>query len=78
MSINLNIEVNFVKISRLFRVSSTSSASILIDISVNYNTKINLIVFFRSLCVSDFSFNDNVNLFYNVDNNLIFNDKIFL
>ena len=76
MSISLNIEVNFINIFYLFRVSSTSSALILIDIFVNYNTKVNLIEFFRSFCVNDFSFDDNVNLFYNIDNNFVFNDEI--
>ena len=78
MSINLNIEVNFVKIFCLFRVNFANSASILIDILVNCNIKINLIKFFRSFCVNDSSSDDNVNLFYNVNNNFIFNDEIFL
>ena len=78
MSISLNIEVNFVNISRLFRISFASFVSNLIDIFVNCNTKTSLIEFFRSFCFSDFSFDDNINLFYNVDNNEIFNDKIFL
>ena len=75
MLINLNIEINFIKIFHLFGVNFMNSASILINISVNYNTKINSIKFFRLLCVNDFSFNNNINLFYNIDNNLIFNDK---
>ena len=78
MSINLNIEINFVKIFHLFRVNFINFASILIDIFVNYNTRINLIEFFRSFYISNFSFDDNVNLFCNVDNNLIFNDEILL
>ena len=77
MSINLNIEINFVKIFYLFRVNSTNFASILINTSVNRDTKVNLIEFFRSLCVNDFLSDDNINLFCNVDNNLIFNDEIF-
>ena len=77
MSISLNIETSFVKIFHLFRVNFMNFASILIDISVNYNIRISLIEFFRSFCVSDFSLDDNVNLFYNIDNNLIFNDEIF-
>ena len=77
MSISLNIEINFIKVFRLFRVSSTSFTLILINIFINYNTKINSIEFFRSLCVNDSSFNNNINLFYNVNNNLIFNDEIF-
>ena len=77
MSVSLNIEINFVKIFRLFRVSFTSFASILIDIFVNYDTKINLIKFFRSFYINEFSFDDSVNLFYNINNNFIFNDEIF-
>ena len=77
MSVSLNIEVNFVKIFRLFRVNFMNFASILINIFINYNTKINLIEFSRSLCVNNSLFDDNVNLFCNVDNNLIFNDEIF-
>ena len=76
MSINLNMKVNFVNIFRLFRVNFASFASNLIDISVNYNTKINSTEFYRSLCVSDSSRDNNVNLFYNIDNNIIFNDEI--
>ena len=77
MSINLNIKASFVKVFRLFRVNFANFASILIDICVNYNIKVNLIEFPRSFCVNDFSFNDNINLFYNINNNLIFNNKIF-
>ena len=66
-----------VNMFRLFRVSFASSVLNLIDISVNYNTKVSSIEFFRSLCVSDFSFDDNINLFCNVDNNVIFSDKVF-
>ena len=77
MSIHLNIEVNFVKIFRLFRVNSMNFILILIDIFVNYNTKINSIKFSCLFYVDDFLFNDNVNLFCNVDNNFVFNDKIF-
>ena len=77
MSINLNIEIDFVKISRLFRVNSTNFTLILIDIFVNCNIKINLIEFFRSFYVNNFSFDDNINLICNVDNNFIFNNKIF-
>ena len=78
MSINLKIEINLVKIFRLFRVSLTNFASTLIDIFVNCNMKINLIEFFYSFCVNDFSFDDNINLFCNVNNNFVFNDEILL
>ena len=78
MLVNLNIEINFVKISRLFRVNLMNFVSILIDTSVNYNTKVNLIEFFHLFCVNDFSFDNSVNLFYNVDNNFIFNNEVFL
>ena len=77
MSVSLNIEANSAKIFRLFRVSSTSFASILIDTSVNCNTEVSSTEFFRSFYVSDSSSDDNVNLFCNVDSNLIFNDEIF-
>ena len=77
MSINLNIEVNFIKIFHLFRINFTNSASILIDIFINCNIKINLIKFFCSFCVNNSLFNDNINLFCNVNNNFVFNNKIF-
>ena len=63
---------------RLFRASFASSTSNLIDISANCNIKVNSTEFFRSLCASDFSFNNNANLFYNVDSNVIFNNEILL
>ena len=77
MSISLNIEANSVNMSRLFRVSFASFALNLIDTSVNCNTKISSTEFFRPLYISDFSSDDNVNLFCNVDSNVIFNDEIF-
>ena len=63
---------------RLFRASFASFASDLIDISVNYNTKVNSTEFFCSLHVSDSLSDDNINLFCNVDSNVIFNDEFFL
>ena len=77
MSISLNMKANFVNMFRLFRISFANFASNLINISVNYNTKINLIKFLYLLCVNNSSFDDNVDLFYNVDNNVIFNDETF-
>ena len=77
MSINLNMKSNFINMFRLFHVNFANSVSNLIDISVNYNMKVNSIEFFPSFCVSDFSFNNNVNLFCNIDSNVIFNDEIF-
>ena len=77
MSINLNMRINSINTFRLFRVNFASSALNLIDTSANCNIKVNSTEFFRSLCVNDSSFNNSVNLFCNVDNNLIFNDKIF-
>ena len=59
-------------------VSSTSFTSILINISADYKTKVSSTKFFHLLCVRNFSFNNNVNLFCNVDNNFMFNVEIFL
>ena len=78
MLINLNIKINSVNISRLSRVSFSNFTLNLIDTSVNCNTKINLIKFSHPFCVNDFSFDDNVNLFYNINSNVIFNNKISL
>ena len=78
MSISLNIEASSINISRLFQISFASFASNSIKISVNYNIKINSIEFFCSFCVSDSSFDDSANLFYNVNNDVIFNNKILL
>ena len=78
MSVSLNIEVNSANIFRLFYVNLMNFASILINTSANYNTKVSLTEFFRLFCISNFSFNDNVNLFCNIDNNFVFNVEIFL
>ena len=69
MSINLNIEINFVKIFRLFRVSFMNFALILINTFVNYNTKVNSNEIFHLFCVNDSLFDDNVDLFCNINNN---------
>ena len=65
------MRTNFTNMFRLFRI-------IWIDTSVDYNIKINSIKFFHMLCVNDFLFNNSINLFCNIDSNVIFNDKIFL
>ena len=66
ISISLNIEANSINIFCLFRVNFASSVSNRVNIFVNYNTKVNSIKFSCSFCVNDFSFNDNINLFYNI------------
>ena len=78
MSINLNMRTSSVNMFRLFHVSFASSASNLIDTSVNYNTKVSLTEFSRPFCVSDSSLDDSANLFCNVNSNVIFSDEIFL
>ena len=78
MSTSLNMKANSANMFRLFRVNFASFASNLIDISANCNTEVNSIEFSRSLCVSNFSFDDNINLFCNVDSNVIFNEEVFL
>ena len=65
-----------VNMFRLFRVSFASSALNLIDTPASCNTRVSSIEFSRPLCVNDSSSDDNVNLFYNVDSNVIFNDEI--
>ena len=77
MLISLNIEVNFVNIFYLFRISLISFALMLINISINCNIKINSTEFFQSLYVNDFMFDDNVNLFCNADSNLNSTSKSF-
>ena len=77
MLISLNIEINFVNISHLLRISFTSSVSNLINIFANCNIKFNSIEFSRPLCINDSSLDDDINLFYNVNSNVIFNDEIF-
>ena len=77
MLINLNIEASFVNIFRPFRANFTSSTSNLIDISVNCNTRIDSTEFFCSLYVDDSSSDDSVNIFCNVNSNMIFNDTRF-
>ena len=75
---NLKIETSSANIFRLFRINSTNFASILINISVNNNIKISLTKFFRLLSDNNFSVNNNVNLFCNINNNFIFNVETFL
>ena len=50
------MRVSYVNMFRLFHVSFTSFASNLINISANYNIKINSTKFFRSFYVNDFLF----------------------
>ena len=76
MSISLNIKISSAKTFRLFRINLISFALILINTSVNYNTKINLIEFFQFLCLSNLLFNNNTNLSYNVNNSFVFNVEI--
>ena len=64
-------------IFRLFRVSFASSTSDLIDISASCNMRVSSTESSRSLYVSDSSFDDNVNLFCNVDSNVIFSNETF-
>ena len=61
-----------------FHINFANFALILINTSVDYNIKINLIKFFYLFYVHNFSLNNNINLFCNINNNLMFNNKIFL
>ena len=72
------MKTSSINIFRLFCLSFASFALKLIDIFINYNINVNLTKFFRSFRVINFLFDDNVNLFCNVNSNIIFNDEIFL